>query len=225
MVRRILLPLIVGLLGTGVLLALGQWQVQRLAWKTGILNQIETRIAAAPVPVPLSVDEARDKYLPVRASGTILPQEIAVLVSMKTRGPGYRIVSAFETDSRRLLLDRGFVPLDHKKRARPAVQATVIGNLHWPDDKTSSTPEPDLKAQIWFARDIPAMARALNTEPVLIIARQTDENPPIALPIPVDTTHIPNDHLGYAVTWFSLAAVWATMTIYFLWRNRRPTKG
>ena len=31
--------------------------------------------------------------------------------------------------------------------------------------------------------------------------------------MPVDTSTIPNDHWGYAITWFSLAAVWAGMTV------------
>jgi surfeit locus 1 family protein len=38
--------------------------------------------------------------------------------------------------------------------------------------------------------------------------------------LPVDTAGIPNDHLEYAVTWFSLAAIWAGMTGFFLWRTR-----
>ena len=33
--------------------------------------------------------------------------------------------------------------------------------------------------------------------------------------------NIRNDHFGYAVTWFGLAAVWALMTGYLLWRIKR----
>ena len=35
------------------------------------------------------------------------------------------------------------------------------------------------------------------------------------------TVNLPNDHLQYAITWFSLAAVWSLMTILWLWRIRR----
>ena len=38
--RRILGPLLIGILGTAVLIALGVWQVQRLAWKEGVLADI-----------------------------------------------------------------------------------------------------------------------------------------------------------------------------------------
>ena len=42
-------------------------------------------------------------------------------------------------------------------------------------------------------------------------------------PMPVDSSGIPNDHMNYAITWFSLAAVWLGMTAYLLWRIRQRT--
>jgi surfeit locus 1 family protein len=223
-VTRILIPLIFGLAGAAILVGLGVWQVQRLAWKEGVLAQIGARIGDAPVALPAAPDPARDRYLPVRASGTITTDEAHVLVSVKRVGPGYRIVSVFDTDGgRRILLDRGFVPDAERDTPRPAVRATVEGNLHWPDDRTSSTPENDVSGNIWFARDIDRMAQVLDTEPVLMIARNTSEPDPAVTPLPVDTSGIPNDHLQYAVTWFLLAAVWLAMTGYFLWRTTRRT--
>jgi surfeit locus 1 family protein len=38
--------------------------------------------------------------------------------------------------------------------------------------------------------------------------------------VPVDTSGIPNDHWGYAIQWFLLAATWAGMTVFLLWRIR-----
>mgnify|MGYP007079516786 CR=1 FL=1 len=66
------------------------------------------------------------------------------------------------------------------------------------------------------------MAAALDTEPLLIVLRNSSEDRPPATPMPVDSAGISNDHLEYAVTWFSLAAIWVLMTGYFLWRQRRP---
>ena len=98
---------------------------------------------------------------------------------------------------------------------------TVTGNLQWPRETDSYTPAPDIRGNTWFARDVPAMAAELGTQPILIVARsQTD---PAVTPMPVDTVGIPNDHLNYAITWFSLALIWAAMTAYFLWRTRAKT--
>lgn len=216
--------LLIGVLGTGILLWLGVWQMQRLAWKEGVLAEIDARIGAAPVALPTVADPEGDRYLPVRAEGEIVGEEVHVLVSTKLRGAGYRIIQALETDGRRVLLDRGYVDVDKKDAARQAGPVVVTGNLHWPDEIDSFTPENDIAANTWFARDVPTLAAHLNTEPLLIIAREVSPVDPLLTPLPVDTSGIPNDHLGYAVTWFGLAAVWVGMTLLFLYRGRRkPT--
>ena len=224
--RRIIIPLIFGLAGAAVLVALGVWQVQRLAWKERVLADIEARIAAAPVDLPAEPDPMADRYLPVKVSGVLAGPELHVLVSRKQVGAGYRIIQPFEVQGRRIMVDRGFVPLSAIDTPRAQTHETLTGNLHWPDETDGYTPEPDLEKNIWFARDVPRMARALNTEPVLlVVARQESETGPGLTPLPVDTGGIPNDHLSYAITWFSLAAIWLSMTGYFLWRTRKTAKG
>lgn len=222
----LLFSLLFGLLGAAILIWLGVWQLQRLEWKQDILSNIERRIAAEPVALPEQPDPAADRFLPVVAAGTVFGEEIHVLVSQKNIGAGYRVIAVFETDTgRRILLDRGFIKVDQKAADRPTGAAEVIGNLHWPDEKGSFIPEPDLKAEIWFARDVDAMAAHLNTEALLLVARETSiDNDPVA-PLPVDTVGIPNDHLQYALTWFSLALIWILMTFTFVWRARGAQKG
>ena len=217
--RRLMFLLIFGLTGAGILVSLGVWQMQRLAWKEGILAEIESRIQSDPLPLPARADPQTDRYAPVVAKGTILPEEIHVLVSIKRVGPGFRIISPFETeDGRRILIDRGFVPDDAKNDARSQGGAEDIGNLHWPRETDGFTPDPDLAANTWFARDVAAMAAYLDTEELLVIAKS--ETDPTVTPLPVDTAGIPNDHLQYAITWFSLAAIWIMMTASILWRSR-----
>ncbi|MTH97324.1 SURF1 family protein [Roseibium sp. RKSG952] len=220
--RRILFLLIFGIAGLAILVSLGVWQVQRLSWKQDVLAEIENRISANPVDLPVSVSPDTDKYLPVTIKGEMEPGEIHVLVSVKQVGAGYRIIQSFSTEDRTILVDRGFVPVTAKQIERRTGPMEVTGNLHWPDEIDGYTPESDIDANIWFARDVPNLATALGAEPVLLIARsQTD---PGIKPLPVDTAGIPNDHLQYAITWFGLALVWAAMTGYFLWRSRAPSE-
>ncbi len=221
---RLLFPLIVGIGGSCLLASLGAWQLQRLAWKEGILAEIEAKIAADPVPLPAAPTADRDKYLPVIVEGDFDGEDVAVLVSLPQVGPAYRLVASFETaDGRRIMVDRGAVPVANRANAMSAKSVTVHGNLHWPDEVDRWTPMPDLEAGIWYGRDLAAMAAELRTEPVLVVTREASSNDPAATPLPVTTEGIPNNHLGYAVQWFGLAAVWAVMTLFLLWRIRKRT--
>ena len=56
----------------------------------------------------------------------------------------------------------------------------------------------------------------------LVVAREVTPSEGLQ-PLGVTTSGIPNDHLQYAGTWFSLAAVWLGMTGYLLWRIRQRT--
>ncbi|WP_371156595.1 SURF1 family protein [Jannaschia sp. 2305UL9-9] len=221
---RFLIPLIFGLGGFAVLVSLGLWQVQRLSWKEAILADIETRIAAAPVAVPATPEPEDDRLLPVTVGAEVTGDPIRVLASAKGFGPGYRLIYPVRTDSgRALMIDFGLIPVEAPLPRMTGRAMDVTGNLHWPDEVDGFTPEPDLGADIWFARDVPAMAAALGVDPVLIIARASDPTVVEVTPVPVTTDSIPNSHLGYAIQWFGLAFVWLGMTVFLLWRIRRRT--
>lgn len=222
---RYLFPLGLGLAGAAVLLALGAWQLRRLEWKEGVLAEIEARIAAEPGPLPAEIDPEADRYRPVQVTGETGGRELHVLVSLKGVGAGFRVITAFETDTgRRLLLDRGFVANAAKDASRPPAPLSVTGTLHWPDDRDRFTPQNDPEANYWYARDLPQMAEALSTEPVLIVARATDPGQAGIAPLPVGTDGIPNNHLGYAIQWFGLATVWLGMTALWIRRIARAGK-
>lgn len=220
MLRQILFPILLGLAGCAVLISLGIWQLQRLDWKTGILSDIDARIAATPVALPANPDPDVDRYLPVVVTGTIRDIPLYVLVSAEDFGAGYRLITGFDTDGRRILVDLGYVPLETLSTDPVTETITVLGNVHWPDEVDSWTPEPD-PSGIWFARDVPAMAAALGTEEIMVIARSVSETSLPLTPLPVTSDGIPNDHLNYAITWFSLALVWAIMTLFLIFRTTR----
>lgn len=227
---RLAVPLLFGLIGTGILVWLGTWQMQRLEWKQGILNEIEERITGPfqDIPPLTAIIPERDRYTPVALVGEIGDDELLVLVSQKRVGAGYRVISPYTLNGgRRILLDRGFTPVDQRdaNRSRAQEEVEVQGNLHWPDDRTSSTPENDVENNTWFARDIEQMADALDTEPVMVIARNMSPPDAGVTPLPVDTSGIPNDHLQYAITWYSLAVIWVIMTGAFIWRQRKGKEG
>ena len=221
---RLIFPLLLGFVGAGILVGLGVWQLQRLDWKNGILAQIDAKIAAVPVVLPDTVSPEADKYLPVTLSGRLIGPEALVLTSIKDSGAGYRVIAALEVagSGRKIMVDLGFVADMNRDFTRPTAQMMVTGNLHWPEEVDGFTPEPELLSALWFARDVERMANVLGTEQVLVVARSLDPPIPAVTPLPVDTATVANDHLNYAITWFSLAFVWLGMTALLVWRIRRP---
>ena len=218
--RRMIVPLLFGLVGTAVLLSLCYWQVQRMAWKTAVLDEITAMLVHEPVPLPAVVTPEADRYRGVTVTGRFTGEAVFKLDSLKDEGPGKRVIAVFQTaDGRRVLVDRG-IWLDGTEAAPGVARAAdVAGNLDWPRETDSFTPPPDPKSGMWFARDVPAMAALLGTEPVLIVARATTGDG--IVPVPVDTSGIANSHWQYAVTWFLLAVVWFGMTVFLLWRIRQ----
>jgi surfeit locus 1 family protein len=146
MIRRMIWPLVFGLGGMAILMSLGIWQVQRLAWKEGVLAEIEARIAATPEALPEDVRPGRERYMPVAADGEI--------------GSGARPRSGQPESGRGrgTASSRPSRPGGAPHPGRPRLHAdrrcaagaegpvTVTGNLHWPDEVDGFTPAPDLAA-------------------------------------------------------------------------------
>ncbi|KIC09900.1 cytochrome oxidase biogenesis protein Surf1, facilitates heme A insertion [Leisingera sp. ANG-M1] len=218
--RRVIFLLIISGAGLAILIGLGTWQLQRKAWKEDLLHTIESNIAAVPAGLPQSPVEKRDRYLAVTAEGEIEGNELHVFWVTKDAETGYRVIAPFVTsDGRRVLVDRGFISAAKKNMPLNYGAASVTGNLLWPDEGDWTTPAPAVDTNILYARDVAYMAERLNTEPVLIVARSATPEAAVT-PHAVTTAGIPNNHLQYAITWFSLAVIWAAMTLYFLRRSR-----
>src|SRR5262245_41280423 len=108
-----------------VLIGLGTWQIQRLHWKEDLLARVSARVNEAPMPMPLppagwqTLDLAEWEYRPVEIGGTfrhdLETRVYALLTEPKgpLSGPGYWILTPLETGEGRVLINRGFVPLQN----------------------------------------------------------------------------------------------------------------
>ena len=216
---RLILAATVSLLGLAVLLSLGFWQLARLDWKESLLAEMDARLLAEPGPVPDDPDPVADRFRPVRAEGVFLDAGVAVFGTWRGGGAGYRIISPFRTeDGRSILVDRGIAASPDAGVRYADGPVAVEGNLDWPE---GTAPPPRGLTNVWTTRNVGALARNQQTEPILLVARATSDPTGGIVPIPIDTAGIPNNHLGYAVQWFGLALVWAGMAGYWFWRALR----
>lgn len=222
MLRRLIFPVLLGFAGIALLCSLGIWQIGRMYEKRAQLAEMTAGITTAPEPVPSQYNPEKDRFRPVTVSGDFTGEKLYVLSGQPDVGAGVRVISVLATpDGRRLLIDRGFLLDQDKHRVLTQKSVDLVGNLMWPRDANQYTPPPDAKTGMWFARDAEQMGALLRAEPLIIVAR-TDTGDGIE-PMPVDISSIPNDHWGYAITWFSLALVWAVMTGALIWRITRKT--
>ncbi|MCR5877454.1 SURF1 family protein [Phenylobacterium sp. J367] len=217
-----------------VLLTLGGWQLQRLAWKRDLLARIEM-LQAAPArpigPVLDALNEGRDVDF-TRVSATcpgLAAAPFVELYGLRDGRAGTRLISACKVDAlryRTVLVDRGFVAdiVSARPPVDPAATApvTITGLLRSPEPASFVTP-PN-RADRFFSRDVEAMAAVLRAErpaPIFLMV-ETSSNPEwrALTPAPIPTS-IPNRHLEYAGTWFGLAGALAAVYAAMLWRRRK----
>lgn len=213
------------LVALAILISLGVWQLQRRAEKHALLDQIETRATAAPAPIEILL--ATGDYGAHRratAQGAFVPGHDAFVFSPRSdKGPtvqGYKLVSAFALVSGgTILVDRGWVPAEWREgpdvSAAPTDTVEVEGVLRPSSRPSTFTPPPDLTKRTFFQRDATAIGKALGlslaTTLVLEATAKTQGGPE---PLP-SAVNIPDNHLSYAITWFSLAVVLLVIYLRF----------
>jgi surfeit locus 1 family protein len=232
--RGLLVPALVGF---AALIALGTWQIQRKAWKEGLIAVLTERLAAPPQVLPAarswpSLDRAADEYRRVKFAAAFDYADEALVYGAASAfrpdvsGPGYWVFTpARLTDGSVVIVNRGFVPegrQDPKSRSNGAVPGTidVVGALRF-GDRSWFTPADEPAKNLWFARDPAAIAAAkgLGAKPGAVApfyVEQETPAPPGGLPQPGKlAVSLPNNHLQYAVTWYGLALVLAV--VFIVW--------
>lgn len=220
-------PLVIGVGGFSILIALGVWQFSKVQWKNAIIADAEQRLMADPVGLPAVPDPVRDDYQRVAFEGRFVNgEESYFLTSLPPFGPGFDVIVPFETvGGRRVLVDRGFVPQalrDPAERTDTMVEdvTTVEGVLRWPQDTSAWSLEADLPKREFYSRTVAPLADFMQTEPILVIASETGG--PGWPRGSAAQVNIRNQHLPYAIQWFAIAAAWALMSIVWLRKVAQP---
>jgi surfeit locus 1 family protein len=218
-----------------ILVGLGIWQVQRLQWKEGLIAQRDAAVVAAPIAPPQTLFEARTlEFHHIVAEGTFDNDRELFLAAASDNGDsGYQVVTPLiMSDGRTMFVNRGFIPLELKDKAKraagePTGDVHVAGLLRVPPPEKPSFFLPDNRPDLnlWFWVDLPAMVRQdgiADPVPFYIDADKTP-NPGGWPKGGITRLDLPNDHLQYAITWFSLAI--ALVVIYVLYHRRLPLPG
>ena len=222
------------------LIALGTWQLQRKAWKEDLIATLIERLAAPPSALPAPdawprLDQAGDEYRRVKFIATFEHDKEALVYAAASAfrpdvtGHGYWIFTpARLADGGVVIVDRGFVPENHKTAASRAAgqikgPVEIVGVLRWPEARNWFSAADDPVHNLWFVRDPRTMAAAIGIGAVApFYVEQEAPVPAGGLPQPGRlVVNLPNNHLQYVVTWYGLALVLAVVFAAWALKSRR----
>tara|TARA_R110002124_G_scaffold74304_1_gene199374 strand:+ start:28517 stop:29209 length:693 start_codon:yes stop_codon:yes gene_type:complete len=189
------------------MIALGNWQMRRLAWKLDLIESVQTRAFGDPVPAP---QDAAPEYLRVFATGTFAHDQSLRIKAVTEIGPGYWIMTPLVTDGMILWINRGFVPntLEQGAWERPQGQQRVTGlvRLDQPGGTLLERNQPDTGR--WVSADLSEMSRAAGLRQAqtayFIDSEATGADWPRG---GLTRLTFRNTHLVYALTWYAMAAL------------------
>ena len=210
-------------------LGLGVWQVQRLFWKQGLIDARQTKSRAAPLAaLPKSFDPALHAFRRATVTGTFVHGRELYLGARSLNGNlGFHVITPLRlADGSHLLVNRGWIPTSLKTPSLRAAgqltgEVTVTGYLRGSQRQGWFTRDNKPGINMWYFIDLGAMAAASGLKgvrPYYLEAAKADI--PGGYPLGGQTRlMLRNDHLQYAITWFSVAL--AGMVIWYLWHRRR----
>ncbi|MDO6584864.1 SURF1 family protein [Salipiger sp. 1_MG-2023] len=193
--------------------ALGTWQVHRLAWKLDLIERVDARIHADPVPAPAfdaPVARDADEYRRVSVTGSYLNDDEVLVYTPSDFGPAYWVLTPLQrADGSIVMINRGIVPQHNGDIAdfdHIDGETTVTGLLRISEaDGWLFSRESNPDEQLWYRRDIGSITQAKGFEraaPYFIDEELTANSWPRGGQTVVSFR---NSHLSYAITWYALA--------------------
>ena len=238
--RSLILPVILVIAALGALIALGTWQIERKAWKEGLIATLDSRLAAPPAHLPprerwKQLNAATDEFIRVSFPAEFVHGAEALVYSSGSSlrpdvtGPGYWVFSPARLSGGSLVVvNRGFVPEGRQDattrlEGEPDGVVDIVGAMRWPEPRGTFTPNDEPAKNLWFVRDPAAMAAAKSWGTIAPFYIDQEAPPaPGGLPrVGPLKVNLPNNHLQYAVTWYGLAAVLLVASLVFLRSLRR----
>lgn len=225
-------PTLFTAIALAIMVGLGFWQLDRRAWKHGLIAARTAGAQAAAVPLPDRIeDPAAWEYRKVAVAGRLLHEREMYLTGRSYRDrPGFQVITPLRLpDGSHLLVNRGWVPADRRDPAtraagQPAGDVAVEGLVRLSTVPGYFTPANQPDRNLWFYPDVGEMARAAGLAavmPVFVEAGPAENRG--GLPVGGQTRlDLADNHLQYALTWFSLAATLAVIYVLFCLRRTRP---
>jgi surfeit locus 1 family protein len=195
--------------------SLGIWQIYRLQIKTELIAKIRNHIDSPAVEIMEFITQ-KEEFIPVKFKCKNAHNKHILLYNSEIyQGKtGFSLITACKLENNKIILvDRGFVLQDLNE----PLEEDIIGVIIFPRNPGYFIPKNDLEKNIWFSINLPESEKFLDLKLENFYVKMIDESK--IFPIREKfNPHVPNNHLGYAVTWFSLAGI-IMLILYFQTRR------
>ena len=210
-----------------VLLSLGTWQVQRLAWKEDIIAKLNAVYDQDADNNPLSFDQlkAEEVFYGTLEGKFNYSKEMLFGPRPYKNEIGYFVVTPLQLNRKdHVFVNRGFVSMKGKgKLSLTHVKGNIrVSGLLRRPDWNRFTPENNPKKQIWSKLDIDDMAKAKNIKsiaPVMLYAENASKDFGV-LKLYDEKWYPRNKHKQYAIFWFTMAGVLCAFFGFYVYREK-----
>ena len=199
--------------------ALGTWQLVRLQWKTNLINQISEGLKSPAIDYSSKI---QTNYQRISVNGEYDFEKQIYLYSLNEKGkPGYDVITPFQTKRlENILVNRGWIETVQKNENRinktttTKIQGLLLKNVK----KNIFKPDNEIENNIWFSInsiDVKKFTGKTFNEHILYL-----EDESAVTPKPKEITiDLPNNHLKYALTWYSISISIFAYFLYFRKKN------
>jgi surfeit locus 1 family protein len=208
-----------------ILLGLGTWQLQRKAWKEGLIYARDMRAGPTGGIYEYGDEVLRpgqvSEYVKITIEGHYRHEFERYWFADGPEGTGFHVFTPFERKRGGIVwIDRGYVPArlrapETRRIGQIEGNTFVSGIARFTGERNAFTPANDIAKNIWYWKDLPALQASAFQPSVpyapFMIALDglaiPGREPPGGWPRPTyGLPRLSNRHLEYAFTWYALAA-------------------
>ena len=197
---------------------LGTWQLYRLQLKQDLISQISFGLKSEPIKYSKTIHK---NYQRVFLNGTYNFRNQIYLYSLNEKGqPGFDVITPFTTtEGEDILINRGWINKELKNKPEINLNANnkIQGLLKKNSKKNIFKPDNNIEENIWFSVNLADIKKLTgkNFTDFIVFLENEKNIKPSAKKISID---VPNNHLKYAITWYSISI---SILFYFLYFRRQ----
>jgi surfeit locus 1 family protein len=197
---------------------LGTWQLYRLDWKNNLITEITEGLNSEPILYSYSSVKNYQRFI---LEGEFDYSNQLYFYSLSTKSePGFDVFTPYKLkDGNFVLVNRGWIKkeLKNKVEINQNQSSKIIGVAKTEFKINIFKPENEPKNNIWFSINFDEFETQLGVKLNRAIFYLDDKN--INLPKPREiNADLPNNHLKYALTWYSIAI---SILLYFLYFRKK----